>query len=371
MSVQVSYKKQFLVFFLIICLTLLITESLVRISDTELFCNFESSPLYDQYDFFSKRQICSDYRNLQYDSSQPFKQLKPSQNFEYIKINSDGFRGSEISQKSIDTYRIFILGGSTTFGIVSTSDQTTISGYLQKYFDDNDFVEIINAGVGGANSRDEYFHLKTKILEFDPDMIILYDGWNDITSRTTFMHLSDEEYSTKDQAETIQINIIDTQGTCILKLFEKINYQTGIKFGAYVKSLITVEEYGKDTERINLFSKQNWMNVCSLGVSNNFSTVIVLQPILGTSDRELSNHENSIKKGTFEKNNLQYMKDFDFHSNELMETCSLMIDMRNAFDGINEPIFWDHGHTSDFGNQIIAKKMFEKVLPIVINNDFQ
>ena len=312
MSMQVSYGKQFLVFFLIISLTLLITESLVRVSDVELFCNFESSPLYNEYDFFSKRQICSDYRNLQYDHSQPFKQFKPSQNFEYITINSDGFRGDEIFQKSIDTYRIFILGGSTTFGIVSTSDQTTISGYLQKYFDDNgnDFVEIINAGVTGANSRDEYFHLKTKILEFDPDMIILYDGWNDITSRTTFMHLSDEEYSTKPQAETIQINKIENEGTGILKLFEKINYQTGIKFGAYIKSLITVEEYGKDTERINLFSKHNWMNACSLGVSNNFSTVIVLQPILGTSDRELSSHENSIKRGTFETNNFTISERF-------------------------------------------------------------
>ena len=62
------------------------------------------------------------------------------------------------------------------------------------------------------------------------------------------------------------------------------------------------------------------MNVCSLGVSNNFSTVIALQPMLETSDRELSHYENSIKKGTFEKKNLQYIKDFDFYSSELIET---------------------------------------------------
>ena len=44
-----------------------------------------------------------------------------------------------------------------------------------------------------------------------------------------------------------------------------------------------------------------------------------------------------------------------------------MIDMRNGFDGVHEPVFWDYGHTPDFGNQIITKKMFGKVLPIVIN----
>lgn len=369
MSIQVSYKKQFLVFLIIFALILSSAELIIRIYDVGFFCKFESSPLFSNFDFLSKRQICSDYRSLQYDGSQPFKQLKPSQNFKYITINSDGFRGDEIRQKSENDFRIFILGGSTTFGIITSSDETTISGYLQDFFDNNnlDFVEVINAGVGGANSRDEYFYLKTKLVEYEPDLIIMYDGWNDITSRTTFMHLSDEEYATKPQAETIQINKIEKSGTGILKFFEIIDYKTGIKLGAWVKSLYMIEEYGKDSNRIYSFSKQNWMNVCKLGKTTNFYTVIVLQPILGTSDRKLTQHENSIEFGQFEKNNLQYMKDLDFPSSDLMKECSLMMDMRHAFDGINAPVFWDHGHTSDFGNQIIAKKLFEKISPIILN----
>lgn len=133
---------------------------------------------------------------------------------------------------------------------------------------------------------------------------------------------------------------------------------------AWIKSLYIIEEYGKDSKR-RLIQQKNWMNVCKLGYEKNFFTVIVLQPILGTSDRTLSNHEHSIESGIFEENNLQYMKDFNFHSDDLLNTCSLMIDMGHAFDEINEPVFWDHGHTSDFGNKIISEKLFEKISPLI------
>jgi|TARA_B110000495_G_C22675377_1_gene398925 hypothetical protein len=110
------------------------------------------------------------------------------------------------------------------------------------------------------------------------------------------------------------------------------------------------------------------MDACSLGQKNNFDVVIVLQPILGTSDRELSSHENSFNFGIFEKNNLQYMKDFNFYSDELSKECKLLVDMRHTFDSINEPVFWDNGHTSDFGNKIIAEKLFNKILPLIKNS---
>ena len=45
--------------------------------------------------------------------------------------------------------------------------------------------------------------------------------------------------------------------------------------------------------------------------------------------------------------------------------CSLTADFRMIFDDINQPIFFDQIHTGDFGNKIIAEKIYEKILPIV------
>ena len=43
-------------------------------------------------------------------------------------------------------------------------------------------------------------------------------------------------------------------------------------------------------------------------------------------------------------------------------------DLRNTFDNMNTPIYHDGGHMSDFGNKIIAEKIYEKILPIVIED---
>ena len=49
-----------------------------------------------------------------------------------VNINSLGFRGDEFSKIKPDrTYRILILGGSPMFGYGSTSDYTTIPGFMQ------------------------------------------------------------------------------------------------------------------------------------------------------------------------------------------------------------------------------------------------
>lgn len=41
-------------------------------------------------------------------------------------------------------------------------------------------VEVINGGVNGADSFDEIHLLNKKFLALNPDMIIVYDGGNDL-----------------------------------------------------------------------------------------------------------------------------------------------------------------------------------------------
>ena len=48
-------------------------------------------------------------------------------------FNIHGFRGDEFSEiKPPNTYRIFMVGGSTLFGSGESSDDATIPGILQK-----------------------------------------------------------------------------------------------------------------------------------------------------------------------------------------------------------------------------------------------
>ena len=85
---------------------------------------------------------------------------------DYAVLNSHGFRGPEFSaEKPPNTYRIFLIGGSTMYG-VHVGEDATKAVYLQKLFDRQnlDFdVEVINAGMSGLWSKPETNMIKENI----------------------------------------------------------------------------------------------------------------------------------------------------------------------------------------------------------------
>ena len=88
--------------------------------------------------------MCRDYSsinmlmNYKYYIDEPINLNKPNQNSDYFNINSHGFRGQEVnSEKQDNTFRIFFVGGSSAFGYVTMSDDSTISGFLETKLDES------------------------------------------------------------------------------------------------------------------------------------------------------------------------------------------------------------------------------------------
>ena len=92
--------------------------------------------------------LCSNFYNEEYTKYNPW----PSQGGGAY-INEHGFRGPEITkEKPANTFRIFLVGGSTVFGS-GNNDSTQIFSVLQEKFDEKNFgfdIEVINAGLGAA-----------------------------------------------------------------------------------------------------------------------------------------------------------------------------------------------------------------------------
>jgi len=147
LSVQVSYKKQATLGIIGITILLLAIEVIANVWWlTQINCEFEQNEIFQNFDELEKRQLCLDFYNLKTSGDE----LIPNQSADSITINGLGFRGAEFSEiKPSDTYRIFMVGGSTMFGSGETSDETTIPGILQKIFDSDNSnlkkIEVINA----------------------------------------------------------------------------------------------------------------------------------------------------------------------------------------------------------------------------------
>ncbi len=115
------------------------------------------------------------------------------------RIHSDqGFRRdtSVALPKPQDTYRIFLMGGSTAYAIGSQgsvypehptlTNQETVSHFLEQDLraqlqDEMPGVniEVINAGVAAYHSFQHVLYFYETLYEYEPDMIVFLDGHND------------------------------------------------------------------------------------------------------------------------------------------------------------------------------------------------
>src|SRR5215471_16158471 len=96
-----------------------------------------------------------------------------------IRINSKGFVGGEFADvKPAGIYRVFAVGDSCTFG---GDWDVNYSVFLDKILNaDGRRYEVINAGVEGYNSEYALGRIRDDILKYDPDLVTIYIGWNDL-----------------------------------------------------------------------------------------------------------------------------------------------------------------------------------------------
>jgi len=309
MSVQVSYKKQTALGIILITILLLVIEVIANVWwVTQIHCEFEQNEIFENFDDAEKRQLCLDFYNIKISGDE----IISNQSTDSITINTLGFRGPESSEiKPPNTYRIFMVGGSTMFGAGATSDETTIPGYLQQLLNENDFefdIEVINSGIQGADSNTELNLIKHKLITFSPDLIVIYDGWNDLRANHT-------------------PNVV----------------------------------------------KENWEKICEFAKENDFAVIVTLQPIAGFGNKSLTNQElEYAQNGEDYTNNLLIESSpiYQNYAKNLSEitTCTKTLDIRNVFDAETGPIYWDQGHVSDRGNSIIAKSLSSTVFSITSKN---
>ena len=358
MSVQISYKKQALFGFILILCLLLVTEISMRVYDYYFpNCQFIESEVYDEISFELKREICFDNEKLVWDRNPLF--LIPNQHFSTININSEGFRGNEL-QLSPD-YRIFVIGGSTTFGVASTSDSTSIPAFLQQKIS-SDFqeynIEVINAGIPKAYSFTEKNMIKEKLLNFNPDLLIVYDGWNDL------------EIEYENYEKSVDTNFNDQ----LIREIKRLDFATPnvlikwyFNYKHDVNDVISFDS-SKINEKASLW-KNSWEEICMLEEKYDFQTAIILQPLLGTGNKLLTLEEQKLQFHYDSENRNQY---YDLYANmlsDLKPACSLTLDLRDTFDDNLESIYFDSGHVGDNGNKIIAERIYKEILPLLENSN--
>ena len=142
----------------------------------QLFNRYGQTPQYEKMDI---KMRYSPHRYLGY---------YPTPNYVYDKNrhNALGFRGDEIDiPKPPGEFRIVCLGGSTTYTSHIKDYKLSYPNLLEAQLKSRGYenVTVINSGAGAWSSWETLINFVLRVLDLEPDMIIIYHGINDIHPR--------------------------------------------------------------------------------------------------------------------------------------------------------------------------------------------
>lgn len=99
-----------------------------------------------------------------------------------VDLNTDerGFRkNGRTKRKYENKVVIYCSGGSTTAGY--GNDEDSWPAQLERLLNENisDQIQVINGGVWGFSSTEEFKRLSIEVEEIRPDIVLLHQGWNE------------------------------------------------------------------------------------------------------------------------------------------------------------------------------------------------
>ena len=319
--------------------------------------------------------------------------------------------------------RIIILGGSTlaSFG---SSPFDSIPGHAQRMLSDESSTvrpgvrfEVINAGVGGYNSAQEYLYLMSELVYYKPDIVVFYDGWNESINQHGHFSDATSAYLRKakkfkpvpfssvrtkrhrEYSDHIERSYGPAGAAVILKdavsrWLSGMWLHTGIRywgwkyqyrknwkrvwkgiFGIFKKiekrpSHVEAIKKDYDPRTLKVF-EENTRRSAALAELHGFNVLFALQPVIGVDSKSYApgreqNWANSdIGKAKIMRRQWFYgvaRPMLSALADEYAEQKNICFaDMSGVLSDIKETLYVDEGHLNSRGNRIVAAAMIKQL----------
>jgi len=283
-----------------------------------------------------------------------------TRNKEVVFINSKGFRGAEFNiEKDPKKIRVIMMGDSVTFGI--TPENCPYPTQLQELFNQkySNKVEVINAGVEGYSSEYVLKRLKYDILQYKPDIITVYVGWNDLYAVNPLSPWSSKKL-------TGLANFLNK--FYLYKAFRRVIF---LSIKPKIEQKFMNNTYNQNIEDIYqkfepVIYKENLKKIIETARENKIKLVLInLASIL--SDKMT---ENDIKKVHYPyfTSDIEKLKILQNRYNIAIEDIAkeevTLIDLNKAINQIPDKgkLFFDTMHPYCEGQKIIAETIFNDLI---------
>ena len=247
-------------------------------------------------------------------------------NSEYAGIHIYG-------ENNENDFKIAVLGGSTTDSAIDSHICPWIEIMYKRYCQSG--ITIFNGGVSGYYSGQELIKLKRDILKLHPDLIIVYDGYNDLMQAVLHKKFAYLE------------SLVNFAGQYIpeadLRLLQKRKACAGIPYGQN-----PVDDWLENVECMNAIAQ-----------NKNIKFFAFMQPMLFTKKNMDLHSKTILQTMLFHGDNSKFMKQaeqFRQRAGEIEQSHNYIHDLTNIFD--DDDVYIDMAHVYDRGNEIIAEHIW-------------
>jgi lysophospholipase L1-like esterase len=347
---------------------------LVLLAGAELYLATRPPDLpYDPYDAFGTQYLNPFYFfSLPSDSKVLARINNPT-----VSVTPAGFRGSGPEQKG-SRKLAFLVGGSAAFGHGASSDQTTICGYLNEIQGEYYFV---NAGVPGWNSTQEFYRVAIQLLEYKPDVIVVYDGYNDVginykyhQDKMQFPPGTPDSYDdlahevddirARSQAPLIRVNFSRLYNLTFPRVRTRLSQALG-QNNAGTKRVEALRPIDPETVDHDAASYLwNVENMTRLASARGTKVIVFWQAI--SMLHRIATAEERRELGEEGEQFQEYLQRFHRYVIENQDNDLQFFDLSNVFDRYPDKtrltdLFKDKVHLTDRGNRILANEILSRI----------
>jgi|GEM_PF-2598440 len=294
----------------------------------------------------------------------------------YLVINSDGFRGPEVTPKQPGEYRIIITGASIGYGLYFPEEQTiaAIVEYRLRSVCPSCRITVYNLGIEGYDLQRDIAFADYLFDRIRPDLIVFYVGSADISYAYTWGYQRHEPFPHDGPFNEEQVRVLQTlyerKWVDYLRVTSLIARAVKSERGLLPEPVFFSEPFDNTLppdleEKARNFGRlfvADMERAVTLFREKNTDTLFVFMTD-AVYKNPLSPLESSAMKildtmyphyGAFALTALKALRE------EVAARQFLFFrDFADIFDGVAEDIFYDFIHMTPRGNRMLAEKIFD------------
>jgi lysophospholipase L1-like esterase len=313
-----------------------------------------------------------------------------------VYTNEDGFRISSPDyrlpkEKPAGQLRIAFLGGSLVQ--LASTFETTLPGSLKTLLRErypNRDIEVINAGIQSCVSRQSIAELLFTVVDYHPDIVILYDGGNDLGLPLTYESRPNFPYNFQTMEEAWDLYRNERTRSLWRLALERSNVYRLIRARLHpderklvptadaplagtnaVPAGRVISDHGLVAAQVSAYLS-NWRKLIELSTAYRYRPVCILTPA-GGFDIDYAVPRMMTSFHLDRETALQWIRAFELLYDEAgrqigaMRTAyrdALFLDL-TRFLSPPEKYFWDLAHVYDEANAVVAERIYTDLRPLV------